>query len=62
MNGFQLRRLGLIMEPEPGNPLETEGVLNPAAILGTRWQPLSVPAARRAGQLFTHRDGPGSIQ
>ena len=34
MNGFQLQRLGLVMEPEPGNPLETEGVLNPAAVRG----------------------------
>src|SRR5271154_4126602 len=31
MSGFQLRRLGVIMEPEQGNPLEIEGVLNPAA-------------------------------
>lgn len=34
MSGFQLQRLGLIMEPEPGNRLEAEGVLNPAAIRG----------------------------
>jgi len=34
MNGFQLQRLGQIMEPEPGNPLEAEGVLNPAAVRG----------------------------
>lgn len=34
MNDFQLRRLGLVMEPEPGNPLEAEGVLNPAAVRG----------------------------
>jgi len=32
--GFELHRLGLVMEPEPGNPLEVEGVLNPAAIRG----------------------------
>jgi predicted GH43/DUF377 family glycosyl hydrolase len=29
-----LRRLGRIMEPEPGNPNEVEGVLNPAAARG----------------------------
>ncbi len=29
-----LHRLGIIMEPEPGNLMETEGVLNPAAIRG----------------------------
>ena len=34
MNGFLLQRLGQIMEPEPGNPLEAEGVLNPAAVRG----------------------------
>jgi len=31
---FQLQRLGLVMEPELGNPLEAEGVLNPAAARG----------------------------
>lgn len=31
---FQLQRIGTIMEPEPGNELETEGVLNPAATRG----------------------------
>ena len=34
MNPFQLQRLGQIMEPEPGNPHEVEGVLNPAAARG----------------------------
>jgi predicted GH43/DUF377 family glycosyl hydrolase len=34
MSDFQLRRLGLVMEPEPGNPLEAEGVLNPGAARG----------------------------
>ncbi len=34
MTGFQLQRLGQVMEPEPGNPLEAEGVLNPAAARG----------------------------
>jgi len=34
MNGFDLRRLGLVIEPEPGNPQEIEGVLNPAAARG----------------------------
>ena len=34
MSEFQLRRLGMIMEPEPGNPDEVEGVLNPAAVRG----------------------------
>src|SRR5579864_3385042 len=34
MSGFQLQRLGLSMEPEPGNPQEIEGVLNPGAARG----------------------------
>jgi predicted GH43/DUF377 family glycosyl hydrolase len=34
MSGFQLQRLGLLMEPEPGNLNEVEGVLNPAAVRG----------------------------
>ena len=34
MSGIKLRRLGLIMEPEPGNPYEVEGTLNPAAVRG----------------------------
>jgi predicted GH43/DUF377 family glycosyl hydrolase len=34
MAGFQLKRLGMLMEPEPGNPLEVEGVLNPAGVRG----------------------------
>ncbi len=34
MSGFQVKRLGTLMEPEPGNPLEVEGVLNPAAVRG----------------------------
>ena len=31
---FQLQRLGVVMESEPGNPLEAEGVLNPASARG----------------------------
>jgi predicted GH43/DUF377 family glycosyl hydrolase len=34
MSGFQLQRLGVVMEPEPGNAQEVEGVLNPAAVRG----------------------------
>lgn len=33
-SGLKLKRLGVLMEPEPGNLLEVEGVLNPAAIRG----------------------------
>ena len=34
MTEFQLERLGVLMEPEPNNPLETEGVLNPGSARG----------------------------
>ena len=34
MTGLHLQRLGLIMEPEPGNAQEVEGTLNPAAARG----------------------------
>jgi predicted GH43/DUF377 family glycosyl hydrolase len=34
MAGFRMRRLSWIMKPEPGDPMETEGVLNPAAARG----------------------------
>lgn len=34
MGEFQMQRLGMVMEPEPGNPMEVEGVLNPAAARG----------------------------
>jgi predicted GH43/DUF377 family glycosyl hydrolase len=34
MSGFELQRIGMIMEPEPGNPREVEGVLNPGAVRG----------------------------
>jgi predicted GH43/DUF377 family glycosyl hydrolase len=34
MNEFMLKRMGMIMEPEPGNPQEIEGVLNPAVVRG----------------------------
>jgi hypothetical protein len=32
---FTVQRLGVVMAPEPGNPLEVEGVLNPAGATGT---------------------------
>ena len=34
MTGFKLQRLGMLMEPQAGNPHEVEGVLNPAAARG----------------------------
>src|SRR5664279_4188496 len=34
MSGLKLQRLGMLMEPQAGNPQEIEGVLNPAAVRG----------------------------
>jgi beta-1,2-mannobiose phosphorylase / 1,2-beta-oligomannan phosphorylase len=34
MTGFQLKRIGMIMEPRKDDPNEVEGVLNPAAMRG----------------------------
>ena len=34
MSGLRLTRLGQIMEPRPGDPLEVEGALNPAVVRG----------------------------
>ncbi len=34
MSAFQLKRIGVLMVPEPGNPHEIEGVLNPGAARG----------------------------
>jgi beta-1,2-mannobiose phosphorylase / 1,2-beta-oligomannan phosphorylase len=34
MGDFELQRMGVVMEPEPGNWLEVEGVLNPASARG----------------------------
>ena len=34
MLDFKLKRIGVIMEPRVGDPNETEGVLNPAAMRG----------------------------
>ena len=33
-SGFTLQRLDMVIEPEPGNPHEVEGILNPAAARG----------------------------
>ena len=34
MSAFKLKRIGVVMVPEPGNPFEVEGVLNPGAARG----------------------------
>ena len=74
MSGFQVRRLGRIMEPERGNPCELEGVLNPAAVRGPEApvvhegdhtggsddQPIAWVDERR-GRLLSGASGPGEI-
>lgn len=35
MSGFQLQRLGMLMEPEPWIPHKVKGALNPAAVRGS---------------------------
>ena len=49
MSGFKLQRLGTVMEPEPGNPQEIEGVLNPAAVRGPDKQLYLFPRLVAAG-------------
>lgn len=36
MRGFMMQRLCMLTEPEPGNPQEIEGVLNPTVIVKGR--------------------------
>ena len=62
MSGFELQRLGMLMEPEPGNPNEVEGVLNPAATRGPDGKLYLFPTTCRQEQLFTHRYRPRKIQ
>jgi len=52
---FKLKRIGVIMEPTVGDPNETEGVLNPAAMRG-RMDNSIFSASCGSGQLFSHRN------
>ena len=54
MTGFQLQRLGLVMEPERGNPLDGRRP-EPGCGPWYGWSALPFSAARRVGQLFAHR-------
>jgi len=50
---FQLQRLGIVMEPEPGNPDEIEVFLTLGLhVAPTAALPFSAP--RCAGQFFAH--------
>ena len=55
MSGFRLKRLGIVMEPEPGNPMEVDGVLNPASARGPDGQLYLFSSTGRAWQLLPHR-------
>ncbi|HKC73939.1 MAG TPA: glycosidase, partial [Chloroflexota bacterium] len=46
---FTVQRLGVVMAPEPGNPLEVEGVLNPAGAVGPDGQYYLFPRLVAAG-------------
>lgn len=46
---FKLQRLGMVMELEPGDLQELEGVLNPAAARGPDGELYLFPAACGAG-------------
>lgn len=48
---YDLRRIGTIMSPEPGNPLEVEGVLNPATAWGKDGELYLYPRMVAAGNV-----------
>jgi len=62
MNGFELQRLGILMEPQPGDPHEAEGVLNPAAAPWPGRQAVPLSAAGCAWELLAHRHCPSAFQ
>jgi len=49
MSGFKLQRLWQMMEPEPGNPREIGGVLNPAAVRGPNGELYLFPRLAKRG-------------
>lgn len=48
---YALERLGVIMTPEPGNPLEADGVLNPATAWGVDGRLYLLPRIVAAGNV-----------
>ncbi|WP_206192416.1 glycoside hydrolase family 130 protein [Scrofimicrobium canadense] len=48
---YSLKRLGTVMAPRPGDPLETEGVLNPAALVGEDGELYLYPRMVAAGNV-----------
>ena len=61
MAWFSLQRLGMVMEPEPGNPQEIEGVLNPAAVRGPDGELYLFPRLV-AQELLAHRHCASAVQ
>ncbi len=49
--GYRLERVGLVMEPEPGNDLELEGVLNPGSGRGPDGELYLLPRVVAAGNV-----------
>ena len=62
MSGFKSQPLGMLMEPDPGNPQEVEGVLNPAAARCPDGELYLFPRASRAGKLLPHWHCPSRVQ
>jgi len=62
MTEFKLQRLGVVMEPESGNPQEVDGVLNPAAARGTDGHLYLFPRLVAKGKLFAHRNRASAVQ
>ncbi|GAA1984143.1 glycosidase [Microbacterium pumilum] len=48
---YRLTRIGVVMAPEPGNPLEVEGVLNPASGRGADGEIYLLPRLVAAGNV-----------
>ena len=71
MQDFKLKRIGLIMEPRPGDANEVEGVLNPAAVRGKDGQLYLFPRLVGRGNysrigvarvLFDHAGDPTGVE
>ena len=62
MAGFQIKRLGMVMEPEPGNPFEVEGTLNPAGVRGPDGQFYLFPRPGREGKFLANRHRASEVQ
>ena len=55
MIDFRPRRIGAVMEPEPGNPNEIEGELNRGAARGADGELYSFPRLIAKRERFAHR-------